>query len=69
MLGTLFFNGDRPDILFEDGTTYGGLHCGNCLQYFQNGNWSDVRLEYDACWYLICNQQAQGIQYGTQVKI
>ena len=28
MTGILIQNGDRPDIVFDNGTLYGGLHCG-----------------------------------------
>ncbi len=68
MFGILFLNGDRPDIVFEDGTLYGGLRCGDCFQYYRDG-WLDVRLEYEDGWILICSQQIQNIQYGTKVKI
>lgn len=68
MFGILFFNGDRPDIVLEDGTIYGGLRCGDCFQYYKN-SWLNVRLEYNNKWILICNQKIQNIQYGTKVKI
>jgi len=69
MFGILIFNGDRPDIVFEDGTLYGGLHCGECFQYYYKDNLLDVRLEYEGGWLLVYGQQIQSIQYGTRVKI
>lgn len=68
MFGILILNGDRPDIVLENGTLYGGLHCGDCFQYYKNG-WVDARLEYEDGWILICDQQVQAIQYGVKVKI
>ena len=69
MLGILIFNGERPDIAFEDGTLYGGLHCGNCFCYDENG-WMDVRLEYhEDEWVLVCQGEDLPIRYGTQVTI
>ena len=68
MFGILIFNDDRPDIALEDGTLYGGLHCGDCFQYYEDG-WSDVRLEYTDSWVLIQNGKYRQIKYGTQVSI
>ena len=31
MIGRLIWNQDRPDIVFDTGTLYGGLHCGDCF--------------------------------------
>lgn len=69
MLGILIFNGERPDIALENGTLYGGLHCGNCFRYYENG-WIDVRLEYhEDKWVLVCRGEYLPIRYGTQVNI
>lgn len=68
MVGILIFNGDRPDIALNNGTLYGGLHCGNCFQYY-DGEWVHVRLEYADGWVLVRGQAYQEIVYGTQVKI
>ena len=35
MIGILIKLNDRPDIIFENGTFYGGLHCGECLSIFE----------------------------------
>jgi len=46
MIGRLIWNQDRPDIIFDTGTLYGGLHCGDCFACWLDGRWLDVRLEY-----------------------
>lgn len=69
MFGTLIFNGERPDIALEDGTLYGGLHCGDCFRYDENG-WIDVRLEYLGDeWVLVCHGEYIPVRYGVQVRI
>lgn len=68
MFGISIFNGERPDIALENGTLYGGLHCGDCFQYYDEG-WTDVRLEYMDGWILVHGQVYREIVYGTQVKI
>ena len=68
MFGILIFHDNRPDIALEDGTLYGGLHCGDCFRYYEDG-WSDVRLEYTDSWILIQNGKYRQIKYGTQVSI
>ncbi len=68
MFGIIILNGDRPDIVLENGILYGGLHCGDCFQYYENG-WLDVRLEYTDEWTLICCGKYLPIRYGSAVKI
>lgn len=68
MLGILIYNGDRPDVALENGTLYGGLHCGECFRYY-NGRWINVRLEYADDWILIHGRGRMNIVYGTQVDI
>lgn len=68
MFGILILNGDRPDIALEDGTLYGGLHCGDCFRYY-NGSWMDVRLEYVDDWVLVCHEKRLPVRYGAQVNI
>ena len=43
MIGRLIWNQDRPDIVFDTGTLYGGLHCGDCFACWLDGRWLDVR--------------------------
>ncbi len=68
MTGILIWNGDRPDVAQEDGTLYGGLHCGDCFQYYDNG-WINVRLEYADRWVLVHGQTCREVVYGAQVRI
>ena len=69
MFGILIFNGDRLDIALEDGTLYGGLHCGDCFRYYADG-WLHVRLEYNEDeWVLVCHENPIPIKYGTQVNL
>jgi hypothetical protein len=56
--GKLFFDGStgRYDILFTDGSVYGGLHCGDCFDFLSAGDWKPTRIEmYSDCkeWYLV----------------
>ena len=69
MVGILIFNGERPDIALENGTLYGGLHCGDCFRCYENG-WRDVRLEYvgDA-WTLVGPEGYLPVRYGAQVEL
>ena len=69
MFGTSIFNGERPDIALENGTLYGGLHCGDCFRYYENG-WIDVRLELEGDeWLLICRNRRLPVRYGAPVII
>ena len=68
MTGILIQNGDRPDIAFDNGTLYGGLHCGECFRLY-DGEWLSARLEYDACWILLIDGQAVPVPYGSTVKL
>lgn len=53
--GTLFYDGetDRMDICFTDGSTHGGLHCGECLDVMIDGEYVSTRIEMGAEWYLV----------------
>lgn len=39
MLGTIVLMGDRPDIVFENGAQYGGLHCGIVFNTIMENGW------------------------------
>lgn len=69
MTGLLILNYDRPDIALETGTLYGGLHCGDCFRCCINGEWLDVRLEYDADWILVCEEKKIPVCYGARVQM
>lgn len=68
MIGILAKIDDRPDIVFENGTLYGGLHCGECFRVY-DGKWISARLEYDAGWVLVCSGQVVPIAYGCKVEL
>lgn len=69
MTGLLILNHDRPDIALETGNLYGGLHCGNCFRCLIDGEWLDVRLEYDTDWVLIYNGRSMPVCYGAKIQI
>ena len=69
MIGRLNCNQDRPDIVFDTGTLYGGLHCGDCFACWLDGRWLDVRLEYMNDWVLIHNGLFVPVRYGVSVRI
>lgn len=68
MTGMLIHNGDRPDIIFQNGVFYGGLHCGDCFELHLN-QWEEVRLEYLDDWVLIYNGKPEPITYGVTVRL
>ena len=43
----------RYDIYFGNGSYYGGLHCGECMDVFTGGKWKPTRIEYGDNWYLV----------------
>ncbi len=53
--GVLFYNeeSDRIDVQYDNGTTEGGLHCGQTLEVFVNGKWEPTRIEMSDDWYLV----------------
>jgi hypothetical protein len=47
---------ERMEIRFSIDEFYGGLHCGECLDVYINGNWQPARIEFnhsDKDWYLV----------------
>lgn len=68
MKGILVFNIDRPDIAYKNGTMYGGLHCGDCVNCFVDGTWKVVRVEYVSDWVFICDGKVSPITYGSEVE-
>ena len=69
MTGLLILNHDRPDIALETGALYGGLHCGDCFRCLVNGEWLDVRLEYETDWVLVHQEKSIPICYGIKIQI
>lgn len=68
MFGILFLNGDRPDITLENGTLYGGLHCGDRFRYYED-SWLNVRLEYTDNWILVCGDKRLPVRFGAYVDL
>ena len=59
---------ERLDILHKDGSTYGGLHCGDRIDVYINGKWEKSRIEKGEDW-LIVGLFAEGqIPEGLLVK-
>ena len=52
MVGILIFNGDRPDIALDSGALYGGLHCGDCFQYYDRGWMSGWNTWMAGFWFM-----------------
>ena len=69
MIGQLIWNHDRPDITFDTGALYGGLHRGDCFQCRVDERWLNVRLEYANDWVLIHSDGSIPIRYGVLVRI
>jgi len=70
----------RLDIRFPDGTYYGGLHCGECLEIAEYTErlgtiWKPTRVESgfdkngDDEWYLVGLYKPGKIPHGLNVRI
>ena len=68
--GMLFYDGgddgiNRLDIEYPDGTRYGGLRCGACIEILSGavGAWLPVRIEYSSSipggWYAIADDDSR----------
>lgn len=70
-IGTMGYNYnlDRYDVAFPDGTTAGGLHCGQTFDILINGRWISTRIEMDwnTGWYLV--GVADSIPFGVKVRL
>ena len=53
--GTLVYNDDldRIDIRFSLDDYYGGLHCGETMDVFIDGEWIPTQIEKARDWFLI----------------
>lgn len=68
MTGILIQIDDRPDIVFDNGTLYGGLHCGECFHVYMN-QWISVRLEYSDKWVVYYGGKKCPVPFGKRVEI
>ena len=57
------------DISFDDGSAYGGLHCGTTLEALVNGEYRPTRFEFSDDWYLVGLYPAGQIPVGLKVRI
>jgi hypothetical protein len=69
--GKLIYDNDsnRLDVLFDDGSTLGGFHCGNCLDIQLDSKWIPTRVEYDKDWHLYRLYQSGQIPVGLEVRV
>ena len=58
---------NRFDVLYEEGNSYGGLHCGTAMEVLINDKWIPTRIEYGNDWYLV-GVQKESLP-GLQVRI
>ena len=68
MTGILICNGERPDIAFDNGALYGGLHCGECFEIFSDC-WKTVRLELYREWVIVEDGKMTPVHYGLRARI
>lgn len=69
MQGILIHNGTRPDVAFDNGMLLGGLHCGDCFLCQLDGQWHNVRLEFQEDWLLVYKNHKCSVHYGARVEI
>ena len=58
---------NRFDVLYKEGYSYGGLHCGTAMEVLINDKWIPTRIEYGNDWYLV-GVQKESLP-GLQVRI
>lgn len=58
---------NRFDVLYKEGNSYGGLHCGTTMEVLINDEWVPTRIEYGNDWYLV-GVQKESLP-GLQVRI
>ena len=58
---------NRFDVLYKEGNSYGGLHCGTTMEALINDEWIPTRIEYGNDWYLV-GVQKESLP-GLQVRI
>lgn len=72
MTGMLINLDGRPDIVWENGSLYGGLHCGECFLLFEpEAGWVPVRLEFTDDWVLAEGSviREEPFPYGSCVRL
>ena len=70
MEGILIYNEkiSRPDLVLSDGSLLGGLHCGDCLEVWINGQWLTARLELEDNWVILSKDAVCKLPYGQPVR-
>ena len=70
MYGILFDNGERPDVVLQNGMTLGGLHCGTVFRCVIDGEYTDVRLELMNDWVIVtADNKVRDVPYGLEIEI
>ena len=69
--GTLTFDPatERLDVLFNNGTSLGGLHCGDSIDVCVDGKYMMTRTEYNDDWYLCGLFESGEIPAGLKVRV
>jgi len=69
--GTLTFDPatERLDVLLDNGSSLGGLHCGDSLDVCVDGEYRMTRIEYSDDWYLYGLFEAGSIPVGLKVRV
>jgi len=71
--GTLYYDlsSERMDILYEDGTREGGLHCGETFEVKIGREWIPTRIEMSWNtdeWYLVGVKNVSNLE-GLRVRL
>ena len=69
--GKLIYDSDnsRLDVLFDNGSTLGGFHCGDCLEILLDNEWIPTRVECDEDWYLYGLYKNGRIPVGLSARV
>ena len=62
------YYGERPDIAFDGGMLYGGLHCVECFEVLE-GCWKEARLELSRGWMVEENGKMMPTHYGLCARV
>lgn len=70
MSGILFYNGERPDVVLQNGITIGGLHCGTVFRCMIDEEFRDARLELMNDWVIVtADNKVWDVPYGSLVEL